>query len=316
MPGNGIAQTHGGTLFEQGKYDEAVEFFSRQLRNQPNDPAANFYMGRSLLAVDKPEKANGFLEKAVQLEPQNADFHFWLGVGYWAVMDFKNEKQCYFKALELNPDHLSANLYLGHNYLDQNQWAQALAQYDRVLGIDQDFPEALYNRAIALEKLGRLKPAIAAWKSYLDRYRSGKWAIHAAEQLRQHGDLSFRTCWLGQKKIVMHTTFFEPRGSRINNTCKTSLAVAAESLKKNPSLILQIIAYADENVKLAEARAKALKRYILESNPAVTPSRVKVSWFDVPEIMVSGDKTYVLKESVHLFTEINNPNNANLNEEI
>lgn len=310
MLGTGAAQTQGSTLFEQGSYDEAAEIFSRQLQSQPNDPTANFYLGRSLLAVDKPEEGIRFLKKAAQLQRQNADFHFWLGVGYWAVMDFKNEKQNYMAALELNPDHLSANLYLGHNYLDQNQLEQALTQYERVLAIDPDFPEAMYNRAIVLEKLGKSKTAVAAWHSYLNRYHSGKWAIQAVEQLKKSDDFSFRSYWFGQKNVVMDTTFFEPRSNRIKNSCNKKLVFAAETLQANPLLTLQIVTFVEKNAKLAEVRAKTLKRQILKSNPAVTPSRVKVSWFDVPEKIVSGNKTYVLKESVRFFTEIKNQNNV------
>jgi ribosomal protein L5 len=68
---------------------------------------------------------------------------------------------------------------------------------------------------------------------------------------------------------------------------------------------LLIVAYAQGNAKLAESRAKALKTEITKSNPAILSSREKVSWFNVHENISSGDKMYVLKESVNFITAAN-----------
>jgi integrase len=51
---------------------------------------------------------------------------------------------------------------------------------------------------------------------------------------------------------------------------------------------LHIVAYAQGNAKIAKSRAKALKTEFTKSNPAILSSRVKVSWFNVPENISSG----------------------------
>lgn len=301
----GFSEEDGISLFQQQKYDEAASCLVTNLKDQPENSAFNFYMGRSLLALNQSAKALVYLKKAAELEPGNADYQFWQGVGYWATMDFEGERRCYLKALKLDRDHLSANLYLGHNYMDQGAWQKALAQYDRVLRIDPDFPEALFNRAVALEKQKKKREARKAWKNFLDHYRSGLWAFQAVEQLNQDGDFSYRTYWLGRVSTIMPKVVFARGSNRLVGQSQGSLETVKGALERDSTLSMHIVVYTQGNVQLAKARANALKSYILNLNPAVSSSRVKLSWFDVPEKIFSGGKTYALKESVNFITATN-----------
>jgi tetratricopeptide (TPR) repeat protein len=299
------AETDGIIFFQQEKYSEAASCLATDLKNQPDNSSVNFYMGRSLLALNQPADAVFYLRKATVLDPVNADYHFWLGVGHWATTDFEEERRSYLEALKLNPKHLSANLYLGHSYVDQGDWQKALIQYDRVLGIDADFPEALYNRAVALGKLNKTPEAREAWKRYLSRYHFGTWAFQAVDQLNQTGDFSFRAYWLGSLRVIMPKIAFATGTDGLAGQSIGALETVKKALERNSELSLHIVAYVKGNAKLAASRAKALKANILKSNPDILSSRVKVSWFDEPEKISSGDKMYVLNESVNFITAIN-----------
>ncbi len=180
IPSFSLAGSEGIILFKQEKYEQAVRFFTGELEKKPGSPEFNFYMGRSLLALNQAGKAVDYLKKAAELAADSPDYQFWLGVGYWADMEFEKERQSYLKALKLDPNHLQANLYLGHNYMDRNQWNAALNQYERVLTLDPAVPDALYNRALAFRQLGKISDEKIAWKSYLGHYCFGKWALRAA----------------------------------------------------------------------------------------------------------------------------------------
>jgi tetratricopeptide (TPR) repeat protein len=65
------------------------------------------------------------------------------------------------------------------------QLPQALADTDRALRIDPDFPEALFNRALILERLGRREEARAAWQRYLTVEPAGGWSQEARTHLRR-----------------------------------------------------------------------------------------------------------------------------------
>jgi len=61
-------------------------------------------------------------------------------------------------------------------------YPEALASADRALRIDPRLPEALFNRALLMERLGIHGEARAAWQRYLDVDPSSPWAAEA----RQH----------------------------------------------------------------------------------------------------------------------------------
>lgn len=302
IPCLALANSDGITLFEQEKYGQAVQIFSEELKIQPDNPVANFYLGRSFLALNQADKAISYLKKAANLTPNNPDYQFWLGVGYWANMEFEKERQSYLEALKLSPDHLQANLYLGHSYMDRNQWKAALSQYIRVLAIDPAVPDALYNRALVLKKVGKKVDEKSAWKSYLSRYRSGKWALQAAEHLNGYGDFSYRKYLLGSRRVVVPAINFEPAGSTLKTESLPALESIGDVLTRKRTLSLHVITYVKDNPNLAKSRAKVIKKYILETFPKIEPSRLTVSWFGVPEKIDSGNRTYVLNESVNIIT--------------
>ena len=61
--------------------------------------------------------------------------------------------------------------------------AQALAAADRSLALDPNYPEALFNRALMLQRLGFRDDALAAWNHYLDVDTTSGWAVEAREHV-------------------------------------------------------------------------------------------------------------------------------------
>ncbi|HET9767207.1 MAG TPA: tetratricopeptide repeat protein, partial [Thermoanaerobaculia bacterium] len=59
----------------------------------------------------------------------------------------------------------------------------ALEAIDRALEISPRLPEALFNRALALERLYLRRSALAAWQAYLDVDDRGAWAREARERM-------------------------------------------------------------------------------------------------------------------------------------
>ncbi|MEA2162230.1 MAG: hypothetical protein QOK37_357 [Thermoanaerobaculia bacterium] len=57
--------------------------------------------------------------------------------------------------------------------------AQALAAADRALALDPRYAEALFNRALILQRLGFRDDALIAWKRYLDVDAGSGWAVEA-----------------------------------------------------------------------------------------------------------------------------------------
>ncbi|BCS88195.1 tetratricopeptide repeat protein [Pseudodesulfovibrio sediminis] len=300
----GCAKVMGPYYLEQEKYEEGVRVIGEQMREHPEDASAAYYVGRYTLALDKPKEALPYLEKAVKLDPENADYVFWTGVAYWAMLDFDREKAAYEKALRLDPNHISANLYLGHGYIDRGEWVKALAQYTTVLRLDPYNPEALYNKAMALNGLGRTDDAIAAWKKFLEYYPDGSLAMEATAQLNLRGNFDYRNFIIGKRNVTLKSMAFKPGTSVLENDSKVSLHLISAMMTVNKELTLHIVPFVKGNAALAKERAEVIRDYMLNANPGIQRSRLPLSWFKIAETIDMGDVKYSLDESVKFITEV------------
>lgn len=298
----GCARVTGPYYMEQEQYEEGIRVLGQQFRENPEDAPSAYYVGRYYLALNQPKTGLEYLEKAVQLDPENADYVFWTGVAHWAMLDFKREQEAYKKALALNPNHISANLYLGHGYLDQGEWAKALAQYDRVIELDAYNPEALYDRAVALGELDKTEEEVAAWKKFLEFYPDGSLALEGTERLNLLGDFTYRNVILGQRNVTLRSVEFKPETSALEAPGRESLHVMNAMLKENAELAIYVVVYVNGNVELAKRRAVAIRDYMLNGHRDISSERLPLSWFGTAEIVELGGETHKIDESVQFIT--------------
>ena len=293
----------GPWYMNQGKYKEGLAAFGPELEANPESWETAYWMGRYHLALNQPEAATPLLERAVRLEPGDAEAHYWLGVSYWAQGQWAKERAEYEKTLALDKDNLGANLYLGHNYLDQGEWNKALAQYDTVLRLDDEQPEALYNRAVALDNLNRTAETRLAWKAFLDLHPEGGMALAAADQLNGLGDFSYRNVLVGQRRVTLARIEFDTRGE-VAAQSRPSLELIGAMLANNKDLVLHVVAYVDGEPSTAKARSKAVQRAILAGTDGLEARRLPLSWFGSAEKVRAGGRTWSLKESVNFVTQV------------
>ena len=64
-------------------------------------------------------------------------------------------------------------------------YPQALASADNALRLDAKLPEALFNRALILQRMGLVDAAREAWTRYLDVDPSSQWAVEARAHLAE-----------------------------------------------------------------------------------------------------------------------------------
>jgi tetratricopeptide (TPR) repeat protein len=114
-----LAQDSASVLMDQGHWKRARAIAQSKYIANPNDPDANYLMGRVYLEWDDVASAEKYAEKAVQLAPQNAEYH-WL---YARVLGEQAERAGLFKqiglarhfrsevetALKLDPKHVEAH---------------------------------------------------------------------------------------------------------------------------------------------------------------------------------------------------------------
>ncbi len=80
-------------------------------------------------------------------------------------------------------DLAAAHYDLGVRLGRASQYPEALAAADRALKLSPGLPEALFNRALVLERIGLVEDARAAWKRYLEVDGASAWAGEARRRM-------------------------------------------------------------------------------------------------------------------------------------
>jgi CHAT domain-containing protein len=132
-------------------------------------PDAQHAAGVALLLAERPLDALPRLQDAAQRSPDDAQAWSDLAAARYAAA----------------AQTARASLY-----------PMALAAADQALRIDGEFAEALFNRALILERMGVTQAAREAWERYLKADRSSAWASEAREHLQRlsstTGELRFQ----------------------------------------------------------------------------------------------------------------------------
>lgn len=137
--------------------------------NREKSADAQHDAGVALVLIEQPSQAIARLRDATQRDPKNARAWSDLAAAQYA------------EAVQLGRP---------------SAYPEALSSVDQALRIDGNLAEALFNRALILERLGLTRDARAAWQRYLDVDASSPWANEGRRRLGKlpetTGDSSFK----------------------------------------------------------------------------------------------------------------------------
>lgn len=265
-----------------------------------DNAAANYLIGRGLLAGDRRDEALVFFQKAAELQPETAEYGHWRGVAYWAMGQVELEKQSYIQTVQEHPDYVPSLLNLGHSYLESGNYTAALDYYRRVVQLDPHIFEALYNSALAYRMLNDKDNEKQALRQYLDSCRTGKWAYRAIDRLHQLEDFTFRSYRIGAYRLVLNVADLLQADPIIR---QREAELLARAVSRTDRQELHIVVYNKEKKDLARQIAFELRDQLLGRLDPGHDSLIKVSWFDAaePRSSESGENLQ-LSPSVLLFS--------------
>jgi len=289
----------GGVLVEQ----QTIHSAGRQpieMIPVADNAKANYLIGRGLLAADQREAALTFLRKAVELNPESTEYVHWQGVAYWSTGREQLERQSYFKVVQKHPDYVPSLLNLGHSFLESGNYREALDYYQRVLQHEPQFPEALYNSALAFQGLDDKDQERMEFRNFLNSNRTGKWAFRAVDHLHQLGDFSFRNYRIGIHRLVLKMADLvqpDPVAGQ------KEIQLLADVFNHTAGEELQIVVYDSHMPGRAKRTALNLRDQLLRRLDPDCQGLVKVSWFDSAEAISSGNgQNLQLSPSVLIFS--------------
>lgn len=168
------------SLMQSKNYEKALEIYQQALRLSPNKQMVHYIMGKAYARMGRLPEAEGALKEAIHLKPDLQQAHTALGWVYLRqdrLNDAKEElqeairlkpdcAQAHFlhtavgwvclrqkrvsaakeelqAAIRLKPDFLQAHFLLGAVYIAQNNFPEAMKEYDIIKQFDSNLANQL-----------------------------------------------------------------------------------------------------------------------------------------------------------------------------
>jgi Flp pilus assembly protein TadD len=175
----------GKTLFAQNKCAEALEYFDRAVRADPENAFAHNVAGLAYVCQNLQTSAIRSFNTAISLRPDLASAYLNRGSVYMTAGTYKLAVMDFNWAIDQEPQN---SLYLtrrGQAYFGSRQYDEAMADFERAIELNSSDAEALYGRGQVRQRLGRYREAVEDYRAALER-RSNlpgvKESLAAAEQ--------------------------------------------------------------------------------------------------------------------------------------
>lgn len=150
----------GLALAMKGRYAEAVTYYRRALRLEPDFPEAESNLGWALFQQGKRQAGIAHIQRALDADPTLASAHNNLGWAHYQQGDIDAAIDAYHTALSLEPEFALAQNNLGLALAKKGQLRDALQAYFVAVKIQPSFAEAHYNLASALMQLDQPDQAV------------------------------------------------------------------------------------------------------------------------------------------------------------
>ena len=167
FPDDVAAQEELGRLYlALNRPAEAVEEFQKSVALAPT-PANRLALATAYLKNNQSDLAAPILEQALAASPNDYDLHMVVGRLRRDRHDYMNAANEFMTATRIKPDSVEAWNEAASVFVLSEQYPQALAALDKVHSLNADTPGDFYFRAIVLDKLHQVKPALASYQHFL-----------------------------------------------------------------------------------------------------------------------------------------------------
>lgn len=125
---------------------------------------------RKQLAQGNAAEAKSTFEELLKDYPKEADLHLFLGMANLRLRDPHGAVLAAKRAIALNPQHIDARTFLAWIELEvRGDPDAAISQYQKIIELHPEVPEAYSNLAVAQKRKGELNQALANLNKALER---------------------------------------------------------------------------------------------------------------------------------------------------
>jgi tetratricopeptide (TPR) repeat protein len=146
--------------------DKAAQVFESAMRLDPT-PANRLALATAYLRSNQKDKAVPLLKEALAASPNDWELQMTIGRIYRDEKNYFEAATYFLNAAKLKPSGADAWSELAGVLTLMQQYPQALAALDKLHELNAEKPGHFYLRAIILDKLHQLKPALASYEQFL-----------------------------------------------------------------------------------------------------------------------------------------------------
>ena len=150
--------------FKEDKYDEALDFFTKEIAQNPKESQAYFYNSLIYSAKDELAKALTQVNLAIQFNQTNDTLlcKYWQAKGnvYVKLKDTVKFENAYEQAIKLAPNNVDVYVHRATNYFQFELYDKALIDLKKALEIDEVNSDALVLKARVYEKQKKYEEVI------------------------------------------------------------------------------------------------------------------------------------------------------------
>jgi tetratricopeptide (TPR) repeat protein len=167
FPDNPGAQERLGTLLlKAGKAADAIPCFQAAVAKSPTE-ANRAGLAEAYLKNSQPDKAQPVVEQILAADPDNFDIRMLHGRLIRDQRKFPEAAEEFARAAKMKPDSEQAWSELAGVLVMAENYGPALAALDRIAALHAEKPGHVFLRAIVLDKIRDLKPALEAYQRFL-----------------------------------------------------------------------------------------------------------------------------------------------------
>ena len=142
VPENARKEFEAGQKLLEEKQDAAgsIGHFRKAIKEYENFPQAYTLLGLAYLQDQKLGDSKASLERAIQLDPKSGPAYIALGGCLNQMKDYPGAETALLKGLEILPDSPEGNYALGKTYWAQRRWQQAEPYAVKAVKLQPDVP--------------------------------------------------------------------------------------------------------------------------------------------------------------------------------
>lgn len=167
LPDNPAAREHLGELMLRSKrFGDAISELEAAYSKDPT-PANRAALATAYLGNGNPDKAAPLFEKAVAADGSNFILRFSYGQALLETKQYPDAARQFEQAVKLKPEDMRAWSNYGAAVYLAGDIGAALNAFDRARQLGENTAGNWFMRAIILDKMRQLKPALEAYQQFL-----------------------------------------------------------------------------------------------------------------------------------------------------